>query len=216
MAIRVLVADDHDLVRSGLVRILNDVAGIEVVAEAATGEDAIKLARELDPDVILMDVLMPGMGGLEATRRLSTQMPRVRVVALSAMEENPFPSRLLQAGALGYITKGAELSEMVTAIKHAAQGKRYLSPTIAQQMALHSIDGENTASPFEQLSERELQICIMVINCEKVQDISDKLCLSPKTVNSYRYRIFDKLNITGDVELTRLAIRHGLIDNNDI
>lgn len=216
MTIRLIVADDHDLVRSGLVRILSDVPGISVVAEAANGEDALKLARLHEPDVILMDVLMPGMGGIEATKRISNQMPRVKIVALSAMEENPFPVRLVQAGALGYITKGAELSEMVTAIKHAAQGKRFLSPAIAQQLALHSIDGENANSPFEQLSERELQICMMVINCEKVQDISDKLCLSPKTVNSYRYRIFEKLNINGDVELTRLAIRHGLIDSNDI
>lgn len=215
MAIRVIVADDHDLVRVGIARMLADVDGIDVVAEAASGEQALELAREHQPHVILMDVRMPGIGGIEATRKLSYQQPDVKVVAVTAIDDNPFPARLLQAGALGYITKGAELSEMVTAIKHAVAGKRYLAPLIAQQMALDSLSGDN-GSPFEQLSERELQICLMVINCEKVQTISDKLCLSPKTVNSYRYRIFEKLDINGDVELTRLAIRHGLIDNQDI
>ena len=215
MAIRVVVADDHDLVRVGIVRMLGDVDGIEVVAEASSGEEALQHARNLQPDVILMDVKMPGIGGLEATRKLVYQYPQIKVVAVSALDEGPFPSRLLKAGASGYITKGAELSEMVTAIKQAANGKRYLSPTIAQQMALSSVDPE-TDNPFDQLSQRELQICMMVINCEKVQDISDKLCLSSKTVNSYRYRIFEKLDVTGDVELTRLAIRHGMLDPQDI
>lgn len=195
---------------------LEDVQGVEVVAEASSGEEAIELARSLVPDVILMDVKMPGIGGIEATRKLAHSCPSSKVVAVSALDDNPFPSRLLKAGALGYITKGAELSEMVTAIKHAVAGKRYLSPSVAQQMALDSIDPEASGSPFDQLSERELQICMMVINCEKVQSISDKLCLSSKTVNSYRYRIFEKLNVTGDVELTRLAIRHGMLDPQDV
>lgn len=215
MTIRVVVADDHDLVRVGISRMLADVDGIEVIAEACSGEEAIQHARSHQPDVILMDVKMPGIGGLEATRKLSHQFPEVKVVAVSALDESPFPSRLLKAGALGYITKGAELSEMVKAIKNAVAGKRYLSPEVAQQMALSSVDPDS-ASPFDQLSERELQICMMVINCEKVQDISDKLCLSSKTVNSYRYRIFEKLAVTGDVELTRLAIRHGMIDPQEI
>lgn len=215
MAIRVIVADDHDLVRVGIVRMLDDVADIEVISEASSGEEAVEQARKLMPDVILMDIKMPGIGGLEATRKLSHQSPDTKVVAVSSLDEGPFPSRLLKAGALGYITKGAELSEMVTAIKHAVAGKRYLSPAVAQQMALSSVDPDSE-SPFNQLSERELQICTMVINCEKVQDISDKLCLSSKTVNSYRYRIFEKLEVNGDVELTRLAIRYGMIDPQEV
>ena len=215
MAIRVVVVDDHELVRVGIIRTLADVEGIEIVAEAGNGEDAINIARELQPDVMLMDIKMPGIGGLEATRKLAWQVPHTKVVAVTALEDNPFPSKLLKAGALGYISKGAEVSEMVTAIKHAAAGKRYISPIIAQQMALDAVDPDN-ASPFQQLSERELQICMMIIDGVKVQDISDKLCLSPKTVNTYRYRIFEKLQINGDVELTRLAIRHGLLDEQDI
>ncbi|CAA0097474.1 Response regulator GacA [BD1-7 clade bacterium] len=214
MTIKVVVADDHDLVRVGIARMLEDVPGIEVVGEAGTGEEAIQYAKQLDPDVVLMDIKMPGIGGIEATKKLTQRLPGVAVVALTALDDNPFPNKLLKAGALGYVTKGAEMYEMVTAIKHAAAGKRYLSPNIAQQMALSAYDSEG--SPFEQLSDRELQITMMVINCEKVQEISDKLCLSTKTVNSYRYRIFDKLGVQSDVELTRLAIRHGMLDPQEV
>lgn len=215
MVTRVVVADDHDLVRVGLVRMLEDVTEIDVIGEAASGEEAVQHARNLQPDVIVMDVKMPGIGGIEATRKISTQYPNTKVVAVSALDDAPFPQRLLKAGAMAYLTKGAEINEMVTAIKQAVRGKQYLSPQIAQQMALSSVNPDHD-NPFDQLSERELQICMMVINCEKVQDISDKLCLSSKTVNSYRYRIFEKLEITGDVELTRLAIRHGLIEHEDV
>ena len=215
MTTRVVVADDHDLVRVGLVRMLEDINDIDVIGEAASGEEAVQHARNLEPDVIVMDVKMPGIGGIEATRKITAQYPNTKIVAVSALDDAPFPQRLLKAGAMAYLTKGAEISEMVTAIKHAVCGKQYLSPQIAQQMALSSVNPDHD-NPFDQLSERELQICMMVINCEKVQDISDKLCLSSKTVNSYRYRIFEKLDITGDVELTRLAIRHGLIEPEDV
>ncbi|NRA41820.1 MAG: UvrY/SirA/GacA family response regulator transcription factor [Pseudomonadales bacterium] len=215
MTTRVVVADDHDLVRVGLVRMLEDINDIDVIGEAASGEEAVQHARNLEPDVIVMDVKMPGIGGIEATRKITAQYPNTKIVAVSALDDAPFPQRLLKAGAMAYLTKGAEINEMVAAIKHAVCGKQYLSPQIAQQMALSSVNPDHD-NPFDQLSERELQICMMVINCEKVQDISDKLCLSSKTVNSYRYRIFEKLDITGDVELTRLAIRHGLIEPEDV
>jgi len=212
LTIRVLVADDHDLVRTGITRMLADVDGIEVVGEATTGEEALKLCRELSPQVVLMDIKMPGIGGLEATRKMAYQFPDIRVVVVTACDDDPFPSRLLKAGAAGFVTKGTPLTEMVLAIKNVAIGKRYICPQVAQQMALKSYDDDHKDNPFDVLSERELQICMMVINCEKVQEISDKLHLSPKTVNSYRYRIFEKLGISGDVELTRLAIRHGMLD----
>ncbi|HET8729782.1 MAG TPA: LuxR C-terminal-related transcriptional regulator, partial [Moraxellaceae bacterium] len=125
-------------------------------------------------------------------------------------DEEPFPSRLLKAGAAGYLTKGAALDEMVKAIRLVASGQRYISPEIAQQLALKNLD-EEKGSPFEALSEREMQITMMIVNCQKVQEISDRLFLSPKTVNSYRYRIFEKLGIDSDVELTLLAVRHGLL-----
>ncbi|MGH8437652.1 MAG: response regulator transcription factor GacA [Pseudomonas sp.] len=208
--IRVLVVDDHDLVRTGITRMLADIDGLQVVGEADSGEASLKVARELKPDVVLMDVKMPGIGGLEATRKLLRSHPDVKVVAVTACEEDPFPTRLLQAGAAGYLTKGAGLDEMVQAIRLVFSGQRYISPQIAQQLALKSFQPQG--SPFDALSEREIQIALMIVGCQKVQIISDKLCLSPKTVNTYRYRIFEKLSVTSDVELTLLAVRHGMVD----
>ncbi|MGI0116525.1 UvrY/SirA/GacA family response regulator transcription factor [Zooshikella sp. RANM57] len=214
--IKILVADDHDLVRTGITRMLQDVNELEVVGEARSGEEAVDMARRLVPDVVLMDVKMPGIGGLEATRKITRSNPNVKIIAVTVCDDEPFPSRLLQAGASGYVTKGAALDEMVTAIRMAHQGKRYISPDIAQQLALKQFDQEGKQSPFDSLSEREIQIAMMIVNCHKVQAISDKLCLSPKTVNSYRYRIFDKLNISSDVELTLLAVKHGMLDTETI
>jgi two-component system invasion response regulator UvrY len=213
--INVLLVDDHDLVRIGIRRLLGDVNGIKVVGEAKSGEEAVRIARELKPHVVLMDVKMPGIGGLEATRKLLRADPEVKIIAVTVYGEEPFPSRLLQAGAVGYITKGSSLDEMVQAIRTVYGGQRYLSPEVAQQLALrHLTDQDN--SPFETLSERELQVMIMITNGQKVQEISDKLCLSPKTVNSYRYRLFEKLGVNSDVELTHLAIRHGMLDTENI
>jgi len=189
---------------------LADIDGLQVVGEGDSGESALKLARELRPDVVLMDVKMPGIGGLEATRKLLRSHPDIKVVAVTVCEEDPFPTRLLQAGAAGYLTKGAGLDEMVQAIRLAFAGQRYISPQIAQQLALKPFQPQG--SPFDTLSEREIQIALMIVGCQKVQIISDKLCLSPKTVNTYRYRIFEKLSVTSDVELTLLAVRHGMVD----
>jgi len=204
------VVDDHDLVRTGITRMLADIDGLQVVGEADSGETALKLARELKPDVVLMAVKMPGIGGLEATRKLLRSHPDTKGVAVTVCEQDPFPTRLLQAGAAGYLTKGAALDEMVQAIRLAFAGQRYISPQIAQQLALKSFQPQG--SPFDSLSEREIQIALMIVGCQKVQIISDKLCLSPKTVNTYRYRIFEKLSVTSDVELTLLAVRHGMVD----
>ena len=210
--IRVLVVDDHDLVRTGITRMLADIDGLQVLGQAESGEEALKKVRELKPDVVLMDVKMPGIGGLEATRKLMRSQPDLKIIAVTACEEDPFPTRLLQAGASGYLTKGAALDEMVKAIRLDFAGQRYISPQIAQQLALKSFQPQTSNSPFDLLSEREIQIALMISNCQKVQVISDQLCLSPKTVNTYRYRIYEKLEITSDVELAMLAVRHGMID----
>lgn len=212
--IQVIVVDDHDLVRMGLVRLLGDAGGIEVIREGSSGEDAIKLAREHEPDVILMDVRMPGIGGIEATRKIHRQFPEIRIIAVTACGDDPFPSRLLQAGASGYLTKGASSDEMVLAVRTVVAGQKYLSPGVAQKLALQNVG--SGGSPFSDLSDREMQIATMICSCKKVQEISDKLCLSPKTVNTYRYRIFDKLSISSDVELTHLAIRYGILEPNEM
>lgn len=209
--IKVLLVDDHELVRMGIKRLLQDVHGIKVIGEASAGEDAVLLAKELIPDVVVMDVNMPGIGGLEATRKMLRHNPDIKVLALTIYEDEPYPTRLLQAGASGYITKGCDPEEMIRAIRVINSGQRYISPSIAQQIAIKRFT-KGDDSPVDQLSERELQIMLMITQGQKVQDISKKLCLSPKTVNSYRYRIFDKLAINSDVELTLMAMRLGMIE----
>jgi len=209
--IKVMIVDDHDLIRSGISRLLADQDKIKVVGEACSGEDAVAKARGLRPDVVLMDANMPGIGGLEATRRLLRFDPDVKVIAVTVHGDEPYPTRFMQAGAAGYVTKGADIQEMVIAIRQVASGKRYLTPEIAQQMALKAVNPEEE-SPFDGLSDREMQVMLMITKGQKVQDISEQLFLSPKTVNSYRYRLFEKLKIENDVELTHMALRHGVIE----
>ena len=209
--IRVLVADDHNLFRVGISRILADTDGMDVIAQAVSGEEAINAYQEHSPDITLMDIRMPGIGGLEATRQICQINPCAKIIAVTACIGQPYPARLIKSGAFGYITKNSSITEVVTAIHNVFSGKKYISPEVAQQMALTAINPDGV-SPFSLLSRREMQIALMIVNCEKVQGISDKLSLNPKTVNSYRYRMFEKLNINSDVELTHLAIRHDLID----
>ena len=209
--IKVLLVDDHELVRMGIKRLLQDVSGLKVIGEAGSGEEAVQLAKSLLPDVVIMDVHMPGIGGLEATRKMIRHNPDVKILALTVHEDEPYPSRLLQAGASGYITKGCDSEEMIRAVRIIYSGQRYISPAIAQQIAIKRFT-KGDESPLDLLSERELQIMLMITQGQKVQDISKKLCLSPKTVNSYRYRIFEKLNIDSDVELTLLAMRLGMLE----
>ena len=207
--IRVLLVDDHKLFRLCLRRMLETNKGLTIVGEAADGESGVAAARELRPDIILMDLLMPGVGGLEAIRRIGQLELPCRTIVLSACEEQPFPMQALKAGAAGYLTKGVSPEELQNAIRRVFLGKRYLSTDIAQTLAVNAWE-EREAGPFDALSNRELQIMMMVANCHKVSDISSSLHLSPKTVNSYRYRIFEKLNVSSDVELALLAARYGM------
>ncbi len=208
--IKVLVVDDHELVRTGICRMLVDTPEIQVVGEAESGEQAIELARQHQPDVVLLDVNMPGIGGVETTRRLIQSVTGIKVLAVSGLSEEPYPSLLLKAGASGYITKGAPLDEMVRAIRKVMQGGKYFSADIAEQLASSYLSDQQN-SPFDLLSEREMQVAMMVVNCVSAQEIADRLFVSVKTVNTYRYRIFEKLQIDSDVKLTHLAMRYRLI-----
>lgn len=211
----IIVVDDHEIVRSGIVSLLNSIEGIRVVAEASSGEAAVKLAQEFNPDVVLMDVRMPGIGGLQATINIVRFCPNTKVIALTVCNDDLFPTKLLQAGAHGYLTKNTNKDEIKTAIANVVLNKRYISPEIASKIALRHLSDEGEV-PFDSLSERELQVTMMITKGHRVQQISDVLFLSPKTVNSYRYRIFEKLNVSNDVELTRLAIKHGLVEDMEI
>ncbi len=211
--IKILVVDDHELVRTGISRILNDVKDFNVVAELGCGEDAVAYCRKHTPDIVLMDVGMPGIGGLEATKKVLRVCDGTRIICLSMHKENPIPAKIMQAGASGFLTKDAEHSEMINAIYKVASGQKYLSPEIAQKIAIGALD-LNQSNPFEALTERELEITLMITRGVKVTEIARNLSLSAKTVNTYRYRTFDKLGIESDVELTHLALRHDLIQSS--
>ncbi|HEB98622.1 MAG TPA: two-component system response regulator UvrY [Thiotrichales bacterium] len=210
--IKLLLVDDHELVREGLRRILAEAPGMEVVGEASSGEEAIDLARSLKPDVVIMDVSMPGIGGLETTRRLSHIDPDIKVIVVTVHVDEPYPTRLLEAGAAGYLTKSCAVDEIIDAIKAVSRGGRYIGTDIARQLALNMLPGGGNQSPFEKLSQREMQVMLMVTKGHSIREISDRLCLSPKTVSTYRYRLYDKLGVSNDVELTHLAMRYGIID----
>jgi two-component system invasion response regulator UvrY len=209
--INILLVDDHELVRTGIHKILNDVKGFKVVGEAKTGEEAVQYCRKSEPDVVLMDMNMPGIGGLEATKKILRYAPDVKIIVLTVHSEDPFPTKVMQIGASGYLTKGAGPDEMINAIRAVHSGQRYITPDIAQQMALNQFKSVEE-NPFNSLSERELQIMLMITRGEKVTEISKQLILSTKTINSYRYRMFEKLNVGNDVELTHLAIRYGMLN----
>jgi two-component system invasion response regulator UvrY len=211
--INVMLVDDHDLVRKGLRRLLDDTSGIKVIAEAPDGEQAIRQVRKRKPDVILMDVSMPGIGGLEATRKITQVLPDIKVIAVTIHDDDPFPARLLEAGAAGYITKGCDIDEIIEAIHAVYSGKQYLTPNVAQKLAL-SLVNKHGKSLMDELSQREIQILLMVVRGDSNRDISEQLCLSPKTTSTYRCRIFEKLGVDNDVELTHFAIRHGMIKEN--
>ena len=216
--IKVYIVDDHLLVRTGVKRILDDYRGITVVGEAATGEEAVKWCKEHQCDIVLMDMNLPGIDGIEATKRIIRYNPDAKVIMLTVQTADPITTQVMKAGAFGFLTKGAAPEEMIKAISEVYQGRRYLEPEVAQMMVLERIPGSSTkkdvgedGNPFGLLADREIQITKMISDGLKVSEIAEKLSISPKTVNSYRYRVFKKLNINGDVELTRMALRYGLV-----
>ncbi len=213
--INILLVDDHDLVRTGLRRLLDDVRGFKVIAEAANGEDALKLCRTHEPDIVLMDMNMPGMGGLEATKKVLRLNADCKVIVLSVLKENPYPAKVFQLGAHGYLTKDADPEEMVKAIHQVYSGQRYIDSGLAIDIALGKLDlGEK--NPFDCLSEREMQIMTLIVKGQKIPDIASQLNLSAKTVNTYKYRLFDKLGVDGEVELVHFVMRHKLITSETL
>ncbi|HEY0975556.1 MAG TPA: UvrY/SirA/GacA family response regulator transcription factor [Solimonas sp.] len=211
--IKIMLVDDHRLVRAGLKRVLQEVADMQVLAEASSGEEALEMMRTQTPDVVLMDINMPGIGGLEATRRAMQRYPGTKIIVVSMHLEEPYPSRMLAAGAAGYLSKDSAADEVVTAIRRVHSGGHYVAADVAGNLAASIVKGPSGASPFDQLSQRETQVMLMVTKGYSTQEISDRLHLSPKTVSTYRYRLFEKLGVNNDVELTRMAMRYGLLED---
>lgn len=209
--IKLLIVDDHDLVRTGLRHIVSGDPGIEVVGEAGNGEEAILKNRDLQPDVVLLDISMPGLSGFEVTKRLRQATPDARIIILTVHAESPYPSKLLDAGATGYLTKGCEASELLEAIHSVAEGKRYIGGDIAQRLALSLLPGASQ-SPFDNLTSREMEVALMLMQGMGAPQIAETMKLSPKTVATYKYRVYDKLNVHKEVELMKLALRYGIIE----
>jgi two-component system invasion response regulator UvrY len=209
--ISVLLVDDHELVRSGIQYLLDADPDIDVVAAASSGEEAIQLAEQLKPNVILMDLNMPGIGGSEAIKRILRRTPSAKIIALSVYDDGPIPHQALKLGARGYINKGCPVDEMIKAIVAVFQGKKYLSSDVATNLIFSAQETEKNA--FSQLSSRELQIAIKIVDGHKISDIAAALSISPKTVNTHRYRVHEKLGISNDIELVKLAVEHGLLGN---
>ncbi|HOV95332.1 MAG TPA: response regulator [Thermomonas sp.] len=211
MTIRVYIVDDHALVRTGFRLILGGQTDIEVVGDAESAEDALPEIRQLRPDIVLCDLHLPGLSGLELTERVVRGEYGCRVIAVSVLEDGPMPRRLLEAGAFGYVGKASDADELLRAVRDVARGKKYLASSIAQGLALAGLHGE-TASPFDSLTPRELEVALLLNQGLRQESIAKHLSLSAKTVNTHKARLFDKLGIHDNIALARLASQYGIVD----
>lgn len=209
--INILLTDDHALVRTGIKRLLEDSKQVKIIGEAESGEASLQMAQSLKPDVILMDVNMPGIGGVEASRRILQRNPAQKIIILTIHTEQTFPKRLLEIGAKGYLTKECDIDEMISAIKLVYNGGSYIEPRIAQQLALSLLPG-NEENPVDRLSRREFQVMLMISHGQSNNEISEKLCLSPKTVSTYRSRLLEKLGAHNEVDLVKIAVEQGMVE----
>ena len=211
MTIRVFLVDDHALVRTGLRMILSAETDIEIVGEAESGEDALPQIRRMKPDVVLCDLNLPGISGLEVTERVVRGDYGTKVIAVSVLEDGPMPRRLLEAGASGYVGKACDAAELLRAVRDVSRGKKYLASAIAQGMALSAMSG-NDASPFDALTPRELEVALLLNQGMRQEAIAKRLNLSAKTVNTHKSRLFEKLAIRDSIALARLVSQYGLGD----
>ncbi|HEX7339743.1 MAG TPA: response regulator [Rhodanobacteraceae bacterium] len=211
--IGVVLVDDHELVRVGFRMILEKQSDIRVLGEAGTAEDGLALIRQERPAVALVDVHMPGMSGMELTMRVARAGLPTHILILTVVDDARFPRRLLEAGALGYLTKACPATELVAAVRCVARGDRYLATEMAKRMALSSLD--DAASPFDALSGRELEVAMMLVRGYSLNVVAEQLCLSPKTVSTYKQRLLEKLGVEHVVGLAQLMRTHGLLGKGD-
>ena len=214
--ISVLVVDDHQLIRMGLCGILEDIPGVVVAGQAGTGEEALDFVRKHRPDVVLMDIRMPGIGGVEATRRILLSGSDTKVIVITAVNDDVHPGKLLKAGASGYITKNTSNDEIQTALKTVNRGNIYVSPSIAQQLVIKGLKPGQESSPLALLTDRELQIAQMITSGHRAGEVAAILNISAKTINTHKYRIYEKFGVNNDVELTLAAVKYGLVDPNEV
>jgi two-component system invasion response regulator UvrY len=211
--IHILIIDDQALVRTGLRHILTQNNEITEVSEVASGEAALRQYRKMRPDVILLSVNLPGLTGFEVTRRLRRAHPRAKIIILAKHAKAPYPKRLLNAGASGYLTLDCDAEELLQAVRAVAGGQRYVGSKAAKQLALSMLSANGGESPFEDLSAREMEVMLKLTDGRRIPDIASLLCLSPKTVSTYKYRILGKLGARSEVEMVRMAMRYGLVES---
>ena len=214
MTIRVLLADDHAIVREGVRHIIEREADLEVVGEASNGHEAVALTEQLEPDVVLMDLTMPELGGLEATAILQDRFPDVRVLVLTMHESHDYFFQVLKAGASGYILKGASGAELLAGLRAVHRGDVYIQPPVAKRLVadyLRHIDSGEEKAQYDGLTERERQILRLIAEGSTSQQIADALVLSVNTVNTHRRHIMEKLNLHNRADLIRYAVRKGLV-----
>lgn len=208
--INVMLVDDHAVVRMGFKMLLELDADIKVVAEAESGEQSILRYMEFKPTVVVMDITMPGIGGLEAIERILAKDSSAKILVLSAHEDSVHPKRVLNAGAMGYLTKRSAAEEMIKAIRMVASGKKYLEASVAQQMAIQQLSGDQ--NPVDVLSPREFEVFMALAKGKTTNEIAETLFLSPRTVGTHLYNIKQKLNANNSAEIALIAMRSGLID----
>ena len=211
--IKVLVVDDHTIVRDGICALLALAGDIEVVGEAANGSEALKMVKELGPNVVLMDIAMPIMDGLEATRRICKEFPRTRVLVLTQYDDKEYVFSVIEAGACGFISKAAASSELIAGIRAVYHGDSYLSPSATRFLVENYQHGDGRVSndPYKQLTSRERDVLKLVTEGYTTQEIADMLGVSPKTVEGHRTNLMDKLDIHNRTELVKYALRKGII-----
>ncbi len=210
--IRILVVDDHAIVREGLKQILSDVDDISVLGEAANGQEAMDKIRRQRFDVILMDISMPGRSGLEILKDIKTEQPKLPVLILSMHPEEQYAVRALRAGAAGYMNKASAPDELIGAIRKVSAGRKYVSPSVAEKLAFE-LGTDPDRLPHELLSDREYQVMLMLASGRTVSEIANELCLSVKTISTYRSRIMEKMNLKKNAELTLYAVQNHLLQD---
>jgi two-component system, NarL family, invasion response regulator UvrY len=208
--INILIADDHHIVRSGLKHYISSIPDIEVAGEASTGEETLIKVKQRDYDIIVLDITMPDMNGLEVLKQLKNLNPKLKVLVLTMHPEEQYASQAIKAGASGYLTKGVEPKELVEAIRRIASGGRYISNAVAEKLA-SDLEPSSSHALYQILSQREYQIMSMIVMGKRLKDIANELDLSIKTVSSYRSRILLKLNLENNAEMVRYAMNNDLI-----
>ncbi|MCW5626061.1 MAG: response regulator transcription factor [Burkholderiales bacterium] len=208
--IKVMLADDHAVVRMGFRLLLETSSDIRVVAEAENGEEAVRRVQEIHPDVLVLDLSMPGIGGLEALSRIIARDPAVKILVLTAHEDAMHARRVLKAGALGYLSKRSAAEALIHAIRQVYAGKTFLEPSIAQEMAMQQLSGER--NPVDMLSEKEFKVFLALARGQSVADIAQVMSLSPRTIGTHLYNIKQKLGASNSAELAIIAMRHQLLE----